>query len=49
MIVLAGADLVLPDRIQRGGSLIIEGDRIAEFWDLGMQIPEDAVNENGMF
>jgi predicted SnoaL-like aldol condensation-catalyzing enzyme len=26
-----------------------EGDRIAEFWDLGMQIPEDPVNENGMF
>ena len=26
-----------------------EGDRIAEFWDLGMQIPEDSVNENGMF
>ena len=28
MIVLAGADLVLPDRLQRGGSLIIDGDRI---------------------
>jgi len=26
-----------------------EGDRIAEFWDLGMQIPEASVNENGMF
>jgi N-acetylglucosamine-6-phosphate deacetylase len=29
MIVLAGADLVLPDRIERGGSLIIDGARIA--------------------
>ncbi|MGH9385238.1 MAG: N-acetylglucosamine-6-phosphate deacetylase [Vicinamibacterales bacterium] len=29
MIVLAGADLVLPDRIVRGGSLVIDGDRIA--------------------
>lgn len=28
MIVLAGADLVLPDRIQSGGSLVVEGDRI---------------------
>ena len=26
-----------------------EGGRIAELWDLGMPIPEDAVNENGMF
>ncbi len=28
MIVLAGADLVLPDRLLRGGSLILDGDRI---------------------
>jgi N-acetylglucosamine-6-phosphate deacetylase len=28
MIVLAGADLVLPDRILRGGSLIVDGTRI---------------------
>src|SRR4029453_17799610 len=28
MIVLAGADLVLPDRLQRGGCLIIDGNRI---------------------
>ena len=28
MIVLAGADLVLPDRLLRGGSLIIDGSRI---------------------
>ena len=26
-----------------------EGGRIAELWDLGMPIPEDSVNENGMF
>ena len=26
-----------------------EGDRIAEFWDLGMRIPDDSVNENGTF
>ncbi len=29
MIVLAGGDLVLPDRVQPGGALIIDGDRIA--------------------
>jgi predicted SnoaL-like aldol condensation-catalyzing enzyme len=26
-----------------------EGTRIAELWDLGQPIPEDSVNENGMF
>ena len=26
-----------------------EGGRIAELWDLGQEIPADAVNENGMF
>src|SRR5262245_55093128 len=30
MIVLSGADLVLPDRIVSAGTLSIEGDRIAE-------------------
>jgi N-acetylglucosamine-6-phosphate deacetylase len=30
MIVLSGADLVLPDRIVTGGSLFIENDRIAD-------------------
>ena len=29
VIVVAGGDLVLPDRIQTNGSLIIDGDRIA--------------------
>jgi N-acetylglucosamine-6-phosphate deacetylase len=28
MIVLAGADLVLPDRILQGGSLLVDGERI---------------------
>ena len=26
-----------------------EGDRIAELWDLGQAVPEQVVNENGMF
>ncbi|HEX3131490.1 MAG TPA: nuclear transport factor 2 family protein [Thermoanaerobaculia bacterium] len=26
-----------------------EGDRIAELWDVGQAVPEDLVNENGMF
>ena len=29
MIVLSGADVVLPDRVQENGALIIEGGRIA--------------------
>jgi len=33
MIVLSGADLVLPDRIISGGTLVIEGERIAEIHD----------------
>ena len=30
MIVLSGADLVLPDRVLAPGTLVIDGDRIAE-------------------
>ena len=30
MIVLAGADLVLPDRILRQGTLVLDGGRIVE-------------------
>ena len=30
MIVLSGADLVLPDRILSPGTLVIEGDRIGD-------------------
>jgi predicted SnoaL-like aldol condensation-catalyzing enzyme len=26
-----------------------EGDRIAELWDAGQAVPEESVNENGMF
>lgn len=26
-----------------------EGDRIAELWDIGQMVPEDAVNQYGMF
>ena len=30
MIVLSGAELVLPDRILTPGTLVIDGERIAE-------------------
>src|SRR4051812_23445116 len=30
MIVLSGADLVLPDRVIAGGTLVLDGDRIAD-------------------
>jgi predicted SnoaL-like aldol condensation-catalyzing enzyme len=37
----------------RGGALVhifrFEGDRIAELWDIGQPVPENLVNENGMF
>lgn len=37
----------------RGAAVVhifrFEGDRIAEFWDIGQAVPEDSVNENGMF
>ena len=37
----------------RGGAVVhifrFEGDRIAEFWDIGQAVPESDVNENGMF
>ena len=26
-----------------------EGEKIAELWDIGQAVPEDCVNENGMF
>ena len=26
-----------------------EGDEIAELWDVGMELPKDSPNENGMF
>jgi predicted SnoaL-like aldol condensation-catalyzing enzyme len=37
----------------RGGAAVhifrFEGDRIAELWDIGQEVPADSVNENGMF
>jgi glyoxylase I family protein len=37
----------------RGGAVVhifrFEGDRIAELWDVGQEIPANSVNENGMF
>jgi predicted SnoaL-like aldol condensation-catalyzing enzyme len=36
-----------------GGAVVhlfrFEGDRIAELWDVGQAVPEESVNENGMF
>jgi predicted SnoaL-like aldol condensation-catalyzing enzyme len=26
-----------------------EGGRIVEFWDIGQAVPENSINENGMF
>ena len=26
-----------------------EGDRVAELWDVGMEVPQDSPNENGAF
>lgn len=40
MIILSGADLVLPDRIVSGGTLVLEGGRIVEIED--RQRPSDA-------
>lgn len=37
----------------RGGAVVhlfrFEGDRVAELWDVGQAVPEERVNENGMF
>ena len=37
----------------RGGAVVhifrFEGGRIAELWDVGQAVPEDSINENGMF
>src|SRR5688572_9960988 len=39
MILLSGADLVLPDRVLGGGTLVIEGDRIVEVRAPGIDLP----------
>jgi predicted SnoaL-like aldol condensation-catalyzing enzyme len=37
----------------RGGAVVhifrFKGGRIVEFWDIGQAVPEESVNENGMF
>jgi predicted SnoaL-like aldol condensation-catalyzing enzyme len=37
----------------RGGAVVhlfrFEGERIVEFWDIGQAVPEESVNENGVF
>jgi predicted SnoaL-like aldol condensation-catalyzing enzyme len=37
----------------KGGAVVhifrFEGDRIVEFWDVGQVVPEQSVNDNGMF
>lgn len=42
MILLAGADLVLPDRVLPGGSLLIDGDRIAAIEAKAIDAPSGA-------
>jgi N-acetylglucosamine-6-phosphate deacetylase len=42
MIVLAGADLVLPDRVLAGGSLVLDGDRIAAIESHALDVPTGA-------
>src|SRR3954463_14604230 len=41
MIVLSGADLVLPDRVIAGGTLVLDGDRIAG-------VLQDSVSATGL-
>jgi predicted SnoaL-like aldol condensation-catalyzing enzyme len=58
-LVLEDGDLVATySRVQQnpedlGGAVVhifrLEGDLIAEMWDIGQAVPGDAVNENGMF
>jgi predicted SnoaL-like aldol condensation-catalyzing enzyme len=53
-----GNDVAVFSRVRqhaedRGGAVVhlfrFEGGRIVEFWDIGQAVPEDSVNENGMF
>ena len=38
---------------ERGAAVVhifrFQGDRISELWDVGQEVPEHSVNENGMF
>ena len=40
MIAIAGADLVLPDRVHRGGSLLIDAGRIVAVETHAIDSPE---------
>lgn len=44
MILLSGADLVLPDRVLTAGTLVLDGDRIAEIVPGARQGDADAVH-----
>jgi len=53
-----GAQVAVFSRVRQhpndlGGAVVhifrFEGNRIAEFWDIGQAVPENSVNENGMF
>ena len=42
-----------PDPQHRGYAVMhifrFDGDRIVELWDFGQEVPEETINENGMF
>ncbi len=44
MIVLSGADLVLPDRVVSGGAVVIEGERITDVLQGSHQVRSDTVH-----
>ncbi|MEW6321819.1 MAG: N-acetylglucosamine-6-phosphate deacetylase [Acidobacteriota bacterium] len=46
-LVVAGADLVLPDRVARGATLVIEGGRIVDIVDRVVDGPAGAVRVDG--
>ncbi len=56
---IAEGDLVaVHSRVQHGSDkqpiavvhiFRVEGDKIAELWDVGMEVPKDSPNENGAF
>jgi N-acetylglucosamine-6-phosphate deacetylase len=48
MILLSGADLVLPDRVLGGGTLVIEGDRIADVRASGADLPFEGDSDSAL-
>lgn len=53
-----GSEVAVFSRVRQrpgelGGAVVhifrFEGDRIVELWDIGQEVPETSVNENGMF